>query len=484
MLGAAVVLAVAVRVAGLFLLPNIDGDAYCYLDKAAQLRAAVLAGTLRPADLFYFWLPLYPMTVALGSLALPGGHLMLVGKLISALSGVAACWLVYRLLAMMTRRPAWAAAGALLVALDPWQVLYSSNTMTELPFEAVVLGALDRTIARRWTAASLLLVAAGFVRIEAWGLAALMPVAAFVVERRLRLAPVLLTGIAPAAWLAISHAATGDALAYFHARNVYVAEYLAYRPEQLHLTAHWAAVDLSNLSEAMCGPSVVGAALAVGFLAWNLLRRHKLPAGAFAAGAVAAVYGFLLVFLLAAYATRSQPVLWVRYGLIYQPLGVCLTLWWLAEAVRGNARRFAVGLLAVWLAGHAATEAWIVRDTGKNLLFQRQAGAILVAAKPHRVYCDSAVVCVEAGLGRDRVRDSFDVRHDPAGFLEDLRRQQVDYLVFIVYEVSVPVKLFPELADFRPAHGLEPFQKITSPDWRPSVLIYRVQSAPNPVDSH
>ncbi len=484
-LGATVTLAVAVavRVVGLFLLPNIDGDAYCYLDKAAQLRAAILAGTLHPADLFYFWLPLYPLTVAVGSLALPGGHLMLVGKLISALSGVAASWLVYRLLAAMIRRPAWAAAGALLVALDPWQTLYSSNTMTELPFEALVLGALDRTVARRWTAASLLLVAAGFVRIEAWGLAALVPVAAFVVERRLRLVPVLLAGVAPAAWLAISHAATGDALAYFHARHVYVAEYLAYRPEQLHLTAHWAAVDFSNLGEAMCGPSVVGAALAVGFLAWNLLRR-RLPAGAFAAGAVAAVYGFLLAFLLAAYGTRSQPVLWVRYGLIYQPLGVCLTLWWLVEAVRGNAREFAASLLAVWLAGHATTEAWIVRGTGQNLLFQRQAGAILAAAGPRRVYCDSAAVCVEAGLGRDRVRDSFDVRHDPAGFLEDLRRQGVDYLVFITYEVSVPVKLFPELADFRPVHGLEPFQKITSPDWRPSVLIYQVQSAPNPVDNH
>ena len=478
-MGAAVVLAVAARVAALCLLPNIDGDAYCYLDKAAGLRAAILGGTLGPADLFYFWLPLYPLTVAVASLAFPGsGHLMLVGKLVAALSGAAACWLVYRLLTAMTRRPAWAAVGAILVALDPWQVLYASNTMTELPFEALVLGALDRVITRRWTAASLLLVMAGFVRIEAWGLAALVPAAAFAVERRVRFAPLLLMGVAPAAWLAISHAATGDALAYFHARNVYVAEYLAYRPEQLHLTTRWATVDFSNLAEAMCGPFVAGAVLAVSFLTWNLLRR-RLPARTLAAATVAAVYGFLLAFLLAAYATRSQPVLWVRYGLIYQPLGVCLTLWWLAEAVRGNVRRFAAGLLAVWLAGHAAVEAWIVRGTGQNLLFQRQAGAILAAARPHRVYCDSAVVCVEAGLGRDQVRDSFDVRHDPASFLEDLRRQQVDYLVFIAYEVSVPVKLFPELADFRPAHGLEPYQKISSPDWRPSVLIYRVQNTPN-----
>ena len=478
-LGAAAALALAVRVAALFLLPNIDGDAYCYLDKAAQLRAAILAGTLRPADLFYFWLPLYPLTVAAGSLVLPGGgHLMLVGKLVSATAGVAACWLAYRLLRAMTRRPAWAAAGALLVALDPWQTLYASNTMTELPFEALVLGALDRVVARRWAAASLLLVAAGFVRIEAWGLAALVPVAAFAAERRVRLAPVLLAGVAPMVWLAISYAARGDALAYFAARNVYVAEYLAYRPEQRGLTAARAAVDLASLREAMGGPFTVGAVAAASFLLWSLARR-RVPAGAGAAGAAMAVYGFLLAFLLAAYATRSQPVLWVRYGLIYQPLGACLTLWWLAEGAGRGVRPAAVALLGTWLAAHTTVEAWIVLGTRGNLLFQREAGAILAAARPRRVYCDSAAVCVEAGLGRDRVRDSFDVRHDPVGFLEDLRRGEVDYVVFIAYEVSVPVKLFPELAGFRSAHGLEPFRKIDSPDWRPPVLIYRVQNVPN-----
>ncbi len=141
----ALVLALAVRVAAFFLLPDIDGDAYCYLDKARELRAAILSGSLRVPDLFFFWLPLYPLAVALVSLVFPGGgHLMFVGKLLSAVSGLAACWLVYRLLVTMTRRPLVALAGALAVALDPWQLLYSSNSMTELPFEALVLGALDR----------------------------------------------------------------------------------------------------------------------------------------------------------------------------------------------------------------------------------------------------------------------------------------------------------------------------------------------------
>ena len=74
----------------------------------------------------------------------------------------------------------------------------------------------------------------------------------------------------------------------------------------------------------------------------------------------------------------------------------------------------------------------------------------------------------------DHACDSADLRRDPAGFLDDLRRRNVDYLIYIASEGSTPVRLFPELADFRAAHGLEPFEKIASPDWRPAVLIYRV----------
>ena len=472
---AAVGLALAARVAAFFLLPNIDGDAYCYLDKARELRAAIFAGTLRPTDLFFFWLPLYPLAVAVVSLVFPGGgQLMLAGKLVSAASGLAACWLVYRLLVAMTRRPRLAIVGALLVALDPWQLLYSSNSMTELPFEALVLGALDRLIARRWTAASVLLVLAGFIRIEAWGLAALVPVAALVVERKVRLVPILLVFVAPAAWLAISYAAKGDARAYFTIRSAYVADYLAYEPERQHLTAKWAQWDFSNLRQGACAPFVFGAAAATGFLLWSLVRRRP-PAGTFAALALLGVYGFLLSFLLAAYATRSQPVLWVRYGLIYQPLGVCLTLWWLASEGLGRPVRWVAALLLGWgTLGHAAVEAKVVNDTRGNLVFQRQAAALLASLRPNRVYCDSIVVRVEAGLMPDHARDSFGLRRDPAGFLEDLRSQKIDYLVYIASEASAPVKLFPELAGFRPAHGLEPFKKIDSPDWRPPVLIYRV----------
>ena len=331
-----------------------------------------------------------------------------------------------------------------------------------------------RLIARRWTAASVILVCAGFIRIEAWPLAALVPVAAFAVERKVRLVPVLLVFVAPAAWLAITYAAKGDPRAYFTIRNAYVAEYLAYEPARQHLTAKWAQWDFSNLRQGACAPFVLGAAVAMGFLSWNLVRRRP-PAGTFAAVAVAGVYVFMLAFLLAAYVTRSQPVLWVRYGLIYQPLGVCLTLWWLAaEGVRKPVRWGAALLLGWGALGHAAVEAKVVNDTRGNLAFQRQAATLLTSLKPRCVYCDSIVVRVEAGLMPDHARDSSALRRDPAGFLEDLRRQKIDYLVYIASEASTPVQLFPELAGFQPAHGLEPFLKIASPDWRPSVLIYRV----------
>ncbi len=469
---AAVGIAIAARVAAIFLLPNIDGDAYCYLDKARELRAALLSGGLRVENLFFFWLPLYPLVVALVSLVFPGGgHLMLVGKLVSAASGLAACWLVYRILVAMTRRPLVALVGALCVAFDPWQLLYSSNSMTELPFEALVLGALERAMARRWTAASVILTLAGFLRIEAWLLAALVPVAVLLVEREIKPAPILLALVAPAAWLAISYAVKGDARAYFTIRNAYVAEYLAYEPERAHLTAKWAQWDFSNLRQGACLPTVLGAFVAMGTLAFRFLARRR---PAFAPVALAIVYAFLLAFLLAAYVTRSQPVLWVRYGLIFQPLGVCLTLWWLVDGVRGRARWAAALLLGWGFVAHAAYEFSVINDTRGNLLFQRQAGALLASLGPGRVFCDSIVVRVEAGLMPGRVCDSADLRRDPAGFLADLHRQNVDYFVYIASEASTPVKLFPELAGFQAAHGLEPFRKIASPDWRPSVLIYRV----------
>ena len=463
------------RVAAFFLLPNIDGDAYCYLDKARELRAAILSGSLRVQDLFFFWLPLYPLAVALVSLVFPGGgHLMFVGKLVSAVSGLAACWLVYRLLMAMTRRPHVALVGALIVAFDPWQLLYSSNSMTELPFEALVLGALDRVVARRWSAASVIMVFAGFLRIEAWPLAALVPVAALLVERRIKIVPVLLVFVAPAAWLAITYATKGDMRAYFTIRNAYVAEYLAYEPERAHLTAKWAQWDFANLRQGACLPVVLGAFAAIGWLALRFVTRRKPATGTFAAVALAVVYLFLLTFLVAAYSTRSQPVLWVRYGLIYQPLGVCLTLWWLAEGCGPRSRWVAALVLGAGIVAHAADEFKVINDTRGNLVFQRQAGALLASLHPNRVFCDSIVVRVEAGLAPDHACDSSGLSADPAGFLQDLRRQNVDYLVYIASEASTPVKLFPELAEFRAAHGLEPFQKIDSPDWRPSVLIYRV----------
>ncbi len=167
--------------------------------------------------------------------------------------------------------------------------------------------------------------------------------------------------------------------------------------------------------------------------------------------ALAVVYLFLLAFLVAAYVTRSQPVLWVRYGLIYQPLGVCLTLWWLAEGVGPRTRRVAALLLGLGVVAHAGYEFKVVNDTRGNLVFQRQAGALLASLHPNRVFCDSIVVRVEAGLMPDHACDSSGLRRDPAGFLEDLRRQKVDYLVYIASEASTPVKLFPELAEFRAA---------------------------------
>lgn len=468
-------LALAVRVAAFFLLPNIDGDAYCYLDKARELRAAILSGNLHVQDLFFFWLPLYPLAVALVSLVFPGGgHLMFVGKLVSAVSGLAACWLVYRLVVTMTRRPLVALAGALIVALDPWQLLYSSNSMTELPFEALALGALDRVVARRWTAASVILVFAGFLRIEAWPLAALVPVAVLLTERKIKIVPFLLVFVAPAAWLAITYVTKGDARAYFTIRNAYVAEYLAYEPERAHLTAKWAQWDLANLRQGACLPVVLGAFAAIGNLVWRFVKRRQPSPGTFVAVALAVLYLFLLTFLMAAYVTRSQPVLWVRYGLIFQPLGVCLTFWWLSEGIGARTRWIAGGLLGFGIVAHAGYEFKVINDTRGNLLFQRQAGAMLASLHPNRVFCDSIVVRVEAGLMPDHAADSSGLRRDPAGFVEDLRLRKVDYLVYIASEASTPVKLFPELAEFRAAHGLQPFRKIDSPDWRPSVLIYRV----------
>src|ERR1700737_3296032 len=83
--------ALVARLPAAFLLPNPEQDAYSYAEIIARLSANF--AHLQSADLFGFWLPLFPLAAAIPNLWIDNP--LLVGKILSALCGSTSCVLVF-----------------------------------------------------------------------------------------------------------------------------------------------------------------------------------------------------------------------------------------------------------------------------------------------------------------------------------------------------------------------------------------------------
>jgi CHASE2 domain-containing sensor protein len=91
----------AMRLLGAFLLPNAEQDGYSYAEIIARWSASFSAGHFRLADVFGFWLPLFPFAAAIPNIWI--GNPLLVGKILSGVCGATSCLLIFVITKTLTR---------------------------------------------------------------------------------------------------------------------------------------------------------------------------------------------------------------------------------------------------------------------------------------------------------------------------------------------------------------------------------------------
>lgn len=188
--------------------------------------------------------------------------------------------------------PVAGAVALALVATRPRIDFFASRAFIDIPFAALVLlaAALAAEAPRRnATRALWLLAAAGLLRPEAWGLAALYAAWLLLVERRW--GAVALAAAAPVIWLVFDLALTGDPLHSLHGtqENALFLERATGLDELLP--------SLRDGLDDLAGLAAVGAGAAFGLFG---LARFRAERDAFAVAAVVAGAGVAAFGLLAA----------------------------------------------------------------------------------------------------------------------------------------------------------------------------------------
>ena len=477
-------IALATRLTAAFLLPNPEQDAYSYVEIITRLSANF--GHLRLADLFGFWLPLFPMAAAIPNLWIDNP--LLTGKILSALCGSTSCVLVFAISEKLTRNILLACAAFVLVLCNPLHLLYSAASMTDAPFGCLVLASLWFVLQKRWALAAILGALAEGVRLEAWTLIIVIPLVQLLWERRISLLPLLILLLPPLLWLGICQIATGDPFAYFAQRARYQANYLDFYPSR----RGFALTDIrQDIEYFLFGANRIVFLSIVGASALSIFHAIRRPHRLCWPVVVTAVYAFALFgFFLLAYVTKRQPVIVPRYGLIFFILGLPLLVWLLDFKNSKESRwpKFVVVIVIGLCLWQSSPQLSVVRKVLGDFRAHRQVTDALVnelrQSRDGNVRCfsDAPSVRVLSHLPAGRFVRS-DTAPPEAGKNRDafesyLRDQHVAYLVFVRVEDSLPVKFFPELG--RNAKiDMEGFQLITVAvsSFGPDVWLYRLVAA-------
>jgi len=525
------------RILGAFLWPNAFGDAYAYLQLIEVMRAKMAAGTFSIQDLYGFWFPLYQVVCAAFSLVC--GHLFTVSKLVSAGCGVGVCLLVFRICLRLTadRRLSLLAFAA--IAVSPLHILYSASALTDIPHALLVMASLFFVVEKRRTAAAIFAAAAGLVRIESWMLIALLPLLQFMVERKISLRGCGIMILAPLFWFYICWKATGNPWAYFEARARYIVESTAGDTTVATFSAHRLLLDAGRLLTSTNLAVLAGCLAAV----WMMIRgniknnavswRNLLHRGAtesreemqrewrktisslfFSAkplrslrlwwersitflarlfchsdwqnlhGIVAAATFFFanLGFLLLAYFTGSQPVIWTRYGLLFFGLGLPLLAWAFQTIIVTRPRWkpmlssviFSIFMLQMLIQGLEV--AACLNEEGAKKSIAVSLRQIHERDPQARIWCEEAVVRYLSGIPAGSFVNASgwpQEADDAAPFLNRLGQEGVGYVVCASREVSLLTKLFPELRQGSGAGFFQPIARAGSSFPRRDFWIYR-----------
>ena len=483
-------LAFGTRVAAAFVFPNPEQDGHSYVETITRLSASLSAGTFRAADLFDFWLPLYQFAAAIANLWVHDP--LLVGKLLSAGCGAASCVLVFGVVWELTRNRSIAWLGFGLVLCNPLHILYSAASMTDVPHACFILGSLYAALRRHWVAAAICMAVAEGIRIEAWVFVLVLPLLQLACARRVSLFVLLILILPPLCAIGICQLATGNPFAIFEQRQFYIQSYLDFVPSRRGFTSDDIQRDLDYYSLGANAVIQFAALIAGVSIIQRLIRRERIPP---ALGIAAGYFFALLGFILIAYITRRQPVLYPRYGLLFFVLGIPFLAWMLDGfsrvcesppfrtlaayglillSVRESTRQLAVIHSSL---ESARAESAIARELQLNA--SRDSAA-------HPVFCDHASVRVLSQLPAQRFLRSSAVPPDAAAtrqtFEDYLREEDVGYLVFTQMENSLPAKLLPQLRDAATA-SLPEFQRLDHEIARlePEIFLYRFSPA-EPLD--
>jgi hypothetical protein len=479
-------IALLVRLGAAFALPNAELDGYSYAETIALYSERLAAGQFHLADLYGFWLPLFQLTAAILNLAIRDS--LLAGQILSALCGAATCVLVFAVAKKLTESIGLALLAFGLLLVDPLHILYSAAAMTDVPFGCLILASLWFALNDRWVSAAIFAALAGGVRIEAWALIPLLPIAQFCREKRVSLLACVLLLVSPIVWFLICYAATGDFFAYFARRAAYQTDYLAFHPTRAGFVRDdvWRDVNYFLLgANPLVGVAVV---VTLGVLVGQAIRGRRV--GLWPPVLTSFYILSILMTLVIAYVTKQQPVILPRYGFFLLVLGLPLFAW-LLHLFRLSFRApwFVTLVTVLMLVAVVELSVWQLPVVGKVCddfrAQKRVAGALVSELKQMkdpmaRCFTDDPAVRVLSRLPRERFLRSettpLAVAQDGRVFLFYLRIQNVTHLVFLNTEVSLPVELLPELGE-TVGQSTDNFQFVAMQpsDFGPSIWLYRLK---------
>jgi len=480
-------IALVSRLAAALLLPNAEQDGYSYAEIIARWSTDLSGGHFRLADLFGFWLPLFPLAAAIPNIFIR--NLLLFGKIFSALCGATTCLLVFAIARVLTRNFALAALSFAILVSSPLHILYSAACMTDVPAGCLILASLWFVLQKRWLWAAIFGALAEGVRMESWALVIVLPALQLVYERRISMLCLAILLFPLLAWLGVCQLATGDPLAYFAKRARYQASYMDFYPTRNGFTFCDVRQDLGYF---LLGANrgVVLAGITAGI--WSILRlmqRHKRLPFALAAtlGYVAALGGLITL----AYLTKGQPVLLPRYGLIFFGLGLPLFGWLLRHSLQSSQLSWIPKLIsaaAIFICfWEAKRQVPTISKVFADYRAHREIAGALTRAfqqspdSEQRCFSDDTAVRVLSQLPTDRF-----VRSESAptsawngvtSFESYLRQNHVNYLVFIDIENSLPAKFYLDLGRHGETDsGIFQFMAAAFSPFGPDVWLYRVRN--------
>jgi hypothetical protein len=294
--------------------------------------------------------------------------------------------------------------------------------------------------------------------------------------------------VSPLLWFYVCREATGSAMAYFEARNRYLAEYVAANPvvttfSSQRLILDWKRLIVSTNLAVLC--SCLAAALIIVRMTirrkidWRMGGQKFQAAPLDFAGVTATDIFFFsnLGFLLLAYFTGSQPDIWSRYGLTFFVLGLPVTAWtFLTINEKRSKIILAVAILAVF-AYHTKDQVREVVSCMSEESAKTDVATYLKEVHKNepglRIYCDDGNTRFLSGLPPDRFLSAYNLPADPGALLKRFNENGVKYVVCTNWETSTLTRFFPGLREGKGSDVFHPVSHARSKRSGMEVWVYQ-----------